>query len=350
MKTLLLILALFVGSSFSYTTKFGKTYEVWFGEGVPSTYIGPKIQYPLSVKRKNIQGCVFVKYDLIQTKENPFSFVTERMRYFYPSMAERRLYRNNKKENKFRWKIIESFPPGVFDGHVEKILKRAKYSLFYYDLAYENDYKSSLVNSFRLGSNQTTLGIYRSYKDVYDLYTFQVRGKEETEPMPAECTKIHEDLKIKRKDHYSYVKERESIDEQKRLIAKKAEDKRLSIELEKKRKEYLIELIQRCENFGFKDPDDFPPCIQRETFNDKRLFLLEEQNAQMKLALEQANQRRSKEIARLNQQIKDNQIMNAIIAGLNNTSWQGSRQANEISTLRNEVRLLKRRPVPPPPR
>ena len=70
----------------------------------------------------------------------------------------------------------------------------------------------------------------------------------------------------------------------------------------------------------------------------------------MALALEQSNQRRTQEIARLNQQIKDNQIMNAIIAGLNDTSWQDRRQANEISTLRNEVRLLNSRPVPPPPR
>ena len=343
MKNLLLILALFVGNSFSYTTKFGKTYEVWFGEGVPSTYIGPKIQYPLSVKSKNIQGCVFVKYELTQQKFTLFD--VEKLRYFYPSMAARLLYSWTKVRNDSKWEIIESFPPGVFDNHVEKILKKTKYDLFHYDLAYENDYKSSLVKSRRLGFSS-----FRIYEDVYDLYTFQVRGKKEAKPMPAECTKIHEGLQIKRIDHYSYIEERESIDEQKRLIAKKAEDKRLSIELEKKRKEYLVELIQRCENFGFKDPDDFPPCIQRETFNDKRLFLLEEQNAQMALALEQANQRRSKEIARLNQQIKDNQIMNAIIAGLNDTSWQDRRQTNEINTLRNEIRLLNSRPVPPPPR
>ena len=120
---------------------------------------------------------------------------------------------------------------------------------------------------------------------------------------------------------------------------------------QKKRKAYLIELIQRCESFGFNDTDDFPPCIQRETFNDKKLLLLEEQNAQMALALEQANQRRSQEIARLNQQIKDNQIMNAIIAGLNsgfNNIRQDKRLNNEISTLRNEIRVLKSRPVPPP--
>ncbi len=342
MKNLLLILALFVGNIFPYTTKFGETYEVHFGEGIPATYIGPKVQYPRSEKRKNIQGCVFVKYDLIQTEYTLFNPV-KRLRYFYPSMAEKLLYGNTQSKNDSKWEIIESFPPGVFDNHVEKILKRAKYDLFYYDLAYENDYKSSLVKSTRRFS-------WRIYEDVYDLYTFKVRGKEETEPMPTECIKIHEDLKIKRRDRYSYVKERESIDEQKRLIAKKAENKRLSIELEKKRKEYLVELIQRCESFGFKDADDFPPCIQRETFNDKRLFLLEEQNAQMALALEQANQRRSKEIARLNQQIKDNQIMNAIIAGLNDTSWQDRRQTNEINTLRNEIRLLNSRPVPPPPR
>ena len=82
MKNLILILALFAGSSFSYTIKFGKTYEVWFGEGVPSTYIGPKIQYPRSVKSKNIQGCVFVKYALKQKKI--LLVLTERMRYFYP--------------------------------------------------------------------------------------------------------------------------------------------------------------------------------------------------------------------------------------------------------------------------
>lgn len=342
MKNLILILALFAGSSFSNTIKFGKTYEVWFGEGVPSTYIGPKIKYPRSVKSKNIQGCVFVKYALKQTRLTLFDI--KRLNYFIPTMAEKLLYRNTQSKNDSKWEIIESFPPGVFDNHVEKILKKTKYDLFYYDLAYENDYKSSLVKSRRLLSG------LRIYEDVYDLYTFQVRGKEEAKPMPAECRKIHEDLQIKRIDHYSYVEERKSIDEQKRLIAKKAEDKRLSIELEKKRKEYLVELIQRCENFGFKDPDDFPPCIQRETFNDKRLFLLEEQNTQMALALEQANQRRSKEIARLNQQIKDNQIMNAIIAGLNDTSWQDRRQTNEINTLRNEIRLLNSRPVPPPPR
>ena len=334
MKNLLLILVLFVvGCASTYFPEKLSPYKVKFGLGSPVSFVITAPTYPEAVRAKNIQGCVLVSYDLKRDSKKDS--------YFSPIDI----------------KILEFYPSDIFNKTVENFLQSHSYGSSIND-SYLDNYSTPIAdkktNYFSDPSGKKR--IERKYTNVKDLFSFIIteeNGKN-VSPVPTECKELNKDVFDRRLVHLDFIAKKNVEAEKAYLDRQKREEElrlaKMEKEKEEKRKAYLIELIQRCENFGFKDADDFPPCIQRETFNDKKLLLLEEQNAQMALALEQSNQRRTQEIARLNQQIKDNQIMNAIIAGLNDTSWQDRRQANEISTLRNEVRLLNSRPVPPPPR
>ncbi len=332
MKNLLLILALFVFgcANTNYQEKKQSPYYVKYGLGSPVALNLKLETYPKAAKAKNIQGCVLVNYDV--ERQSPKNI-----------------------------KILEFYPSDIFNNTVLTFLQ-SSYSLTPYSERYLDNYSTPLADkkTTRFTDSYDNERIERKYSNIEDLFSFIItkKNRKNVSPVPTECKELYKDTFDRRTVHLDFIAkksfeaEKAYLDRQKNRQKREEELRLAKIEKEKeeKRKAYLIELIQRCESFGFNDADDFPPCIQRETFNDKKLLLLEKQNAQMALALEQANQRRSKEIARLNQQIKDNQIMNAIIAGLSDTSWQDRRQTNEINTLRNEIRLLNSRPVPPPPR
>ena len=354
MKNLLLILALFVGNSFADDKKQEVSFSVGQGYGLPPQIVSKsKMKYPRKLKKDMVQGCVLIEHNLISN-----TYLRSAARTFFEDSRYPLVTTSAR--------VIKSHPPGVFDSFVKKFVLKNRHDErgsahptrvgYYIGFGLpEEEYQEKVEDlqwetpigkqKYLPMTDLAKLDFKFVITGVRDLYYFTV-SSDDASQIPTECKTLMKATQQRKKAHLVYLENRDKVKQEK----EEQEKERVALDLEQKRKDYLIELIQRCESFGFDDADDFPPCIQRETFNDKKLLLLEEQNAQMALALEQSNQRRTQEIARLNQQIKDNQIMNAIIAGLNDTSWQDRRQANEISTLRNEVWLLNSRPVPPPPR
>lgn len=98
-------------------------------------------------------------------------------------------------------------------------------------------------------------------------------------------------------------------------------------------KDYLDELIVRCKNFNYKSEGDISACIQKETFNDKQLALLKEQNNIMQ------NQ------AQLNQsQPRGSIFLESFLAGLTSSAISNAIQ----SSMQTPQTIYKPRPQPVP--
>ena len=79
-------------------------------------------------------------------------------------------------------------------------------------------------------------------------------------------------------DKYS-IKELKKADVDLFNIDKKFTKTQETLAFKWNRRDYLFELIDRCtNNFGFKEESEISSCVQKETFNDKQIAVLEEQN------------------------------------------------------------------------
>lgn len=79
-------------------------------------------------------------------------------------------------------------------------------------------------------------------------------------------------------DKYS-IKELKKADVDLFNLDKKFAKNQETLALKWNSRDYLFELIDRCtNNFGFKEENEISSCVQKETFNDKQIAVLEEQN------------------------------------------------------------------------